>query len=142
MFMANGLPFSILVVDDDVDDRMFIDEAFKEIGYEAEVKKFINGKALFSYLEAIEPELYPSLIVLDNTLPALNASDILSLLKANSSDEHIPVVIYSSLLTTSKNEELLTMGAYACIEKGSSMTEIVQVAKELKSLAEAKLKDS
>jgi CheY-like chemotaxis protein len=39
--MLNGIPFSILVVDDDEDDRIIIDEAFKEIGYEAEIKKFM-----------------------------------------------------------------------------------------------------
>lgn len=34
---------------------MIIDEGFKEVGYEAEVKKFIDGKALLYYLEQIEP---------------------------------------------------------------------------------------
>ena len=140
--MNNGIPFSILVVDDDADDRMIIDEAFKKIGYEAEVKKFIDGQALLHYLEVIEPSLYPSLIVLDNTLPALEAADILSILKRNSSFGHIPVVIYTTLLTSSKKEQLLAMGAYNCFEKGNSMLEIVDMAKELKSLAEAKLKDS
>jgi CheY-like chemotaxis protein len=104
--MNNGLPFSILVVDDDADDRMIIDEAFQEIGYEAEVKKFIDGKALLYYLEQIEPSLYRSLIVLDNTLPALEAADILSILKENASYKHIPVVIYTTLLTSFKKEKL------------------------------------
>ena len=65
----NGIPFSILIVEDDEDDRWIIDQAFIEIGYEAEVKKFINGEALFHYLEKIDNSVYPSLIVLDNTLP-------------------------------------------------------------------------
>lgn len=137
--MNNGISFSILVVDDDADDRMFIDEAFKEIGYEAEVKKFIDGKALLHYLEQIEPSLYPNLIVLDNTLPALEAADILSILKGASAYKHIPVVIYTTLLTPSKKEELLAMGAYACFEKGTTMQEIVQVARELKKVAESKI---
>ena len=137
--MIDGIPFSILVVDDDADDRLFIDEAFKEIGYEAEVKKFLDGKALLHYLEAIEPALYPSLIVLDNTLPALEASDILSILKQNASYKQIPVVIYTTLLSPSKKEQLLAMGAFACFEKGTSMEEIVKVASELKKLAESKI---
>jgi CheY-like chemotaxis protein len=142
MYMMNGLPFSILVVDDDADDRMLIDEAFMEIGYAAEVKKFIDGKSLLYYLEVIEPSLYPSLIVLDNTLPALEALDILAILKGNSSYQHIPVVIYTTLLTSNKKEQLLASGAYACYEKGSSMQEIVQVVKELKNLAESNINDN
>ncbi|MEI6950707.1 hypothetical protein V9K67_26230 [Paraflavisolibacter sp. H34] len=74
---------------------MMIDEAFKKIGYEAEVKKFMNGKSLLRYLEETEPSLYPSLIVLDNTLPALDASDLLAVLKSSPSYHPIPVVVYT-----------------------------------------------
>ena len=69
--MNNGLPFTILVVEDDQDDREIIDDAFKEVGYEAEVKKFKEGQALLRYLEQIDRSGYPSLIVLDNSLPDL-----------------------------------------------------------------------
>jgi CheY-like chemotaxis protein len=138
--MTGGLPFSLLVVDDDPDDRIMINEAFGEIGYEAEVKKFTNGKALLHYLDEVEPSLYPSLIVLDNTLPELDASDLLSILKANPSYKDIPVVIYTTSLSPFKKEQLLSMGAFACFEKGNTMQELIQAAKELKAIAEAKIK--
>src|SRR2546423_5999936 len=96
--MIDGLRFSILVVDDDEDDRFFMDKAFQAIGYEPEVKKFITGEDLIHYLEKINSSVYPSLIVLDNTLPKLNASDILTKLKSNPHYEHIPVVIYSTFI--------------------------------------------
>ncbi|MEI6945633.1 response regulator [Paraflavisolibacter sp. H34] len=134
--MQNGIPFSILVVDDDADDRLFIDEAFMEIGYAAEVKKFIDGKGLLRYLEQIEPALYPSLIVLDNTLPGLEAGDLLVILKAHPCCRSIPVVVYTSSVTAFMNEQLLSQGAYTVMEKASSTQEIVQVALKLKSLAE------
>jgi CheY-like chemotaxis protein len=140
--MRNGLPFSILVVDDDRDDRMIINDAFKEIDYEAEVRKFIDGRELLLYLDKIAPSLYPSLIVLDNTLPALEASDILSILKTHPSYRTIPVVVYTTLVSSAKREQLLSMGAYACIEKGTTMQEVVEVVKELKNLAEFNLKKS
>jgi CheY-like chemotaxis protein len=56
----NGIPFKILLVDDDQDDRLFIDEAFQDIGYAAELKKFKNGDSLLRFLERIDPSLYPS----------------------------------------------------------------------------------
>lgn len=135
----NGISFSILVVDDDPDDRVLIDEAFQVIGYESEVKKFIDGKSLLQYLEKVEPDLYPSLIVLDNTLPELEATDILALLKENPSYKSIPVVIYTTGISPSKKEKLLSQGAYTCFEKGSSMQELVQMARELKRLSQSNI---
>jgi CheY-like chemotaxis protein len=138
--MTQGLPFTILLVDDDPDDRMIIDEAFMQIGYQTQVKKFIGGKALLHYLEQVEPALYPHLIVLDNTLPELDAAEILSILKSTPAYKHIPVAIYTTSLSPTKKEQLLAGGAYACFEKGNNMEQVVQLAKELKYLAESKLK--
>jgi CheY-like chemotaxis protein len=137
--MKDGLPFRILIVDDDLDDQDVIDEAFMEIGYGTEVKKLINGKALLHYLEQLDASLYPSLIVLDNTLPELDAAQLLSILKANASYRHIPVVVYTAMLTPMKEGQLLSKGAYACYEKGSTMKEVNSFAKELRRLAEENL---
>jgi hypothetical protein len=60
--------FFILVVDNE-DDCLIIDDAFRKMGNTAQVKKFINGKALLHYLYSLEACLCPSLIVLDNILP-------------------------------------------------------------------------
>lgn len=134
--MREGLPFSIVLVDDDLDDQQVIDEAFMEIGYGTEVKKLINGKALLHYLESIPTSLYPSLIVLDNTLPELDAIDLLTILKTDPSYKAIPVVVYTTMLTPTKEQQLISRGAYACYEKGATMREVVEVAKKLRGLAE------
>lgn len=100
--MQDGIPFSLLIVDDDSEDLMLIDEAFMKIGYATEVKKFLNGKALFHYLDSIKPALYPNLIVLDNTLPELGALDVLAKLQQTPSYQAIPVVIYSTFISPEK----------------------------------------
>jgi CheY-like chemotaxis protein len=133
----NGIPYTILLVDDDEDDREVIDAAFFQIGYGPMVKKFTNGQSLLRYLEEVDSSLYPSLIVLDNTLPGMDALDLLSVLKTNISYQSIPVVVYTTLLTPVKKKELLDKGAQSCMEKGSSMQEIVHTAMELKKMAEA-----
>lgn len=115
---------------------MVIDEAFVSIGYGGQVKKFIDGKSLLRYLEEVEPDLYPSLIVLDNTLPQLNAGDLLIILKSTPAYKAIPVVVYTTLLTPSKKEQLLAAGASACLEKGISMEDVRQVVTQLKNMAE------
>ena len=136
-----GLPFSILVVDDDEDDRIIIDEAFKEIGYESEIKKFIGGKALLQYLSQIDQDLYPSLIVLDNTLPEMDAMEVVLKLKNNPRSKSIPIVVYTSSISPANKNQLLDAGVFSCIEKGSVMRDVVAVAKGLKRLAEEHIKD-
>lgn len=140
--MKNGLAFSILVVDDDEDDRILIDEAFMEIGHDAEVKKFIDAKAMFKYLSDIDTSLLPSLIVLDNTLPGIDTEHVVSLLKESDTYKNIPIVIYTTAISKASKAHLLSLGVYACYEKGSTMEEIVGLVKELRQISEKKLSDT
>ena len=128
-----------MIVEDDAEDRILIDEAFVEIDFEAEVKKFINGRSLLHYLETVGQEGVPSLIVLDNTLPELDATDLITILKSNPDYRDIAIVVYTTMLTPSMKQQFLSMGVYACYEKGNTLAEIVQVAKELRSIAQSNL---
>src|SRR5689334_3547857 len=91
--------FKILLVEDDPDDRFIIDEAFIAIGYEAEIKKFIDGDHLFQYLGQIESHQYPALIVLDSVLPRHDAVDILAILKKDPRYSGIRVIVYSTVIS-------------------------------------------
>jgi response regulator RpfG family c-di-GMP phosphodiesterase len=103
------------------------------------VKKFITGKDLLHYLKQIGQSLYPSLIVLDDQLPGLYAFDILSILKADPLYQHIPVIVYSGILSLPRKKEHLIHGAHAYIEKGISMSDTIHIARELKEMAEARM---
>jgi CheY-like chemotaxis protein len=133
--MENGLPFKILMADDDQDDREFIDDAFIQIGYAAEVKKFIDGKSLLGYLQQMEVSLLPSLIVLDSSLPGLDVESLLLFLKKEERYKNIPVVIYSGSLSSAMRQKLLQQGAYAIIEKVANMKNVVEIAQRLKDIA-------
>jgi CheY-like chemotaxis protein len=140
--MKKEITFSILLVEDDSDDRVIIDEAFVEIGYECEIKKFHSGNDLLSYLEKIDQDRYPSLIVLDNVLPGLNGSDILGILKQNEAYKDIPVIVYTTSCTPSKTAELKALGAYDCVEKGNTMQAIIETAKKFRNVSRADIKDT
>jgi CheY-like chemotaxis protein len=139
--MKKEITFSILVVDDDADDRVIIDEAFQEIDYVCEVKKFHSGKDLLHYLELVGPGLYPSLIVLDYSLPGLDAADLLRILKQNESAKDIPVIIYTSSCTPAKTAEIKALGAYDCVEKENTMQAIIETAKNFRNISRAGMKD-
>ena len=136
--MTGGLPFSLLLVDDDEDDRIFIDDAFLKLGYDAEVKKFKDIPGLFHYLKSISDPLLPSLIVLDSRIAELDAHAIVKSIYAEERYRSIPIVIYASMLSPAKQKELLAMGVYACLEKGENMEETLQLAKQLKQIAQSR----
>jgi DNA-binding response OmpR family regulator len=134
--------FKILAVDDDGDDRFLLDQAFIQIGYEAELKKFIDADYLLTYLSKIERSQYPSLIVLDNSLPKKSAAETLVQLKENTATKHIPVIILSTLISPQKKKDLMALGALACVTKGAAMSELVEIAKVFKAIAEGNLPDN
>lgn len=130
-----GTTFRILIVEDDQEDREIIDEAFTKLNYQGEVKKVTNATALLDYLHKIEPQLYPSLIVLDNGLPGMDALSLLKVLKSKPDTEQIPVAVYSTLITETKKKQLLEAGAVMCMEKGVTMDAVIGMANDLKRLA-------
>ena len=136
--MTNGEVFSILLVDDDSEDREMIDEAFVEIGNARDIKKFITGKDLLAYLQKLDPALFPTLIVLDNTMPELGAPELLYILKHDEKFRSIPVVVYSSHCSPSETAALKAQGAYECMEKADSVRSILAMAHHLRQLAGVK----
>ena len=140
--MKNGLPFTILVEDDDEEDREIIDEAFKRIGYESEVKKFLEGKSLLKYLDQIDASLYPSLIVLDNSLPGLEVEWLILQIKNDERFKDIPIVVHSGTVSSTAEQKLTELGVYAILEKGTTMIDVVKVAQQLKDTAEAKRREN
>jgi CheY-like chemotaxis protein len=133
----HNITFKILVVEDDADDRYILDEAFTIIEYQAEIKKFTDGEHLLEYLAKIEQSQYPSLIVLDNWLPKLDALSMLLLLKQGPLYKNIPVIVYGTEISPQRKNKLLSMGAYACVKKGTAMWEIIDLARILKDVAES-----
>ncbi|MGI9449151.1 MAG: response regulator [Geminicoccaceae bacterium] len=100
-------PISILVADDDPDDRMMIEEAFVENRFSNKLVFVENGEQLLAYLRhqdeythtANDP--YPGIILLDLNMPKKDGRETLRELKADPELCRIPVIV----LTTSEAEE-------------------------------------
>ena len=109
MFTADQkkIEVSILIADDDADDRMMISDALRESRL-ANVIHFVeNGVDLMDYL--LHRGKYgdaskfprPGLILLDLNMPKMDGREALREIKSNPKLKRIPVVV----LTTSKAEE-------------------------------------
>ena len=100
-------PITILMADDDEDDRLLTQDALAESRVLNELHFVEDGVELLEYLERKgkfedkNSSPRPGLILLDLNMPRMDGREALETIKANPNLKGIPVVI----LTTSKQEE-------------------------------------
>jgi CheY-like chemotaxis protein len=105
--MREGKPITILMADDDPDDRQLTKEAFEESRLANDLRFVEDGVELMDYLKrrgkyadpATSPR--PGLILLDLNMPKKDGREALREIKADPNLKPIRVVV----LTTSKAEE-------------------------------------
>jgi CheY-like chemotaxis protein len=99
--------FSILIADDDADDRELIKAAFEENDFHHNIKFVENGEELLKYLKrtgSYADELthpFPQIILLDLNMPKKDGREALKEIKADNDLKSIPVIV----LTTSMEEK-------------------------------------
>ena len=64
----------IVVIEDDEDDRLFLNEAFKNLNYKNQIIYFENGEEALNYLTTSEIE--PFIILSDISMPKLNGMEL------------------------------------------------------------------
>jgi len=105
----NQLPreVTILMADDDAEDREFASEALEEARIANPLHFVEDGEQLLDYLNRqgdfaeLEGQPLPGLILLDLNMPRMDGREALAQIKSSPELRRIPVVI----LTTSKAEE-------------------------------------
>jgi DNA-binding response OmpR family regulator len=120
---------SILLVDDDLDDQKFFDEALKLVDKSVTLYTAKDG------VDAIEQLMVktPDVILLDLNMPRMNGVEFLQELKASNRFRSIPVIIYSSFLSTCDKVEVMSLGAKQFVRKPIAFGETVNTIKQLLS---------
>lgn len=108
--------FTILLADDDPDDRMFFREALDDLLVSATLNVVSNGVELMKYLENNIHQL-PDVLFLDLNMPSKSGSECLSEIKNHEKLSEIPVIIYSTSANPDVMEMLYNMGALYYIRK-------------------------
>jgi two-component system, response regulator len=130
-------PITILLADDDPDDRMLARDALDESRLANDLHEVVDGEELLEYLRregkyadpASAPR--PGLILLDLNMPRKDGREALREIKADPELRSIPVVV----LTTSQAEEDIyrtyDLGVSSFITKPVSFEGLVAVMKAL-----------
>ncbi len=130
-------PITILMADDDEDDRMLAKEALEESHVKNELYFVENGEEVLDYLKRrgkfadAEKSPRPGLILLDLNMPRKDGREALREIKADPDLRRIPVVI----MTTSKAEEDIfrsyDLGANSFITKPVTFERLVELMRTL-----------
>ncbi len=134
----NGKPITILMADDDPDDRMLTKEAMEEALVINDLYFVEDGEELMDYLyqrgQYVDQDSSPrpGLILLDLNMPKKDGREALKEIKADPELRRIPIVV----LTTSKAEEDIwrtyDMGVSSYITKPVTFEGLIDVMKTLK----------
>jgi two-component system, response regulator len=133
----NIKPITILIAEDDPDDRMLTREALIESRLANDLRFVENGEELMDYLHHRGPYANgkspprPGLILLDLNMPKKDGREALQEIKADPVLRQIPVVV----LTTSKAEEDICrsydLGVSSFITKPVRFESLVEIMKVL-----------
>jgi two-component system, response regulator len=133
--MNRTQPFTILMADDDPDDRLLVKEAFEENHLLNPLETVADGEELLDYLNKrgkfAEIAVRPSLILLDLNMPRKSGTEALKEIKSNPDLRTIPIIV----LTTSKAEEDILksydLGVNSFIVKPVTFDALVEIVKQL-----------
>lgn len=135
--ISNAKVITILMADDDEDDRMFALDALKEARLANEVDFVEDGEELMDYLHRrgkysdMTGTILPGLILLDLNMPRKDGREALKEIKEDPELRRIPVVV----LTTSKAQEDIfrtyDLGVSSFITKPVSFEGLVEIMKAL-----------
>ena len=130
-------PMTLLMADDDEDDRIMIKDALKEANLNNPIEFVENGEELIGYLKQTgkysdkKKSPRPGLILLDLHMPVKDGFEVLKEIKSDPDLHQIPIII----LTTSKDEEdvaiTYNLGANSFIIKPVSFKKLVEIVETI-----------
>jgi len=134
---TEGKMITIVLADDDPDDRQLTEEAFTENRLANQLHCVEDGEELMDYLhrrgkfEQHRNEALPGLILLDLNMPRKDGREALKEIKADPNLRRIPIVV----LTTSKAEEDIVrsydLGVNSYVTKPVTFKSLVELVKVL-----------
>ncbi len=130
--------YSILIAEDDEDDRFLLQTAFQENQFAERIDFVHNGVELLDFLDAIQvtqhvDQHFPAFVLLDLNMPKKDGREVLHFMKQHPVYKRIPVIIFTT--TRNKNEVryCYELGANTYIVKPTSFDGLLKVVDEIRT---------
>ena len=114
----------IFAVEDDADDRDFLQDAFELIGCTKEMIFYYSYEELLQAVDRLPDDKLPQLIILDNHMQGITAVATIELLLHNPRLPKVKLAIYTASLPAKTCEDYKAQGVHLCLQKGSTIEEI------------------
>jgi CheY-like chemotaxis protein len=131
-----GQPHTILMADDDADDRLLVREALRETGRGEQLRVVCDGDQLLGYLRqsvrgAASPRTRPDLILLDLKMPGKDGRTALRELKADPDLRSIPIVVLTTSTAADDVGYCYAMGVNSYVTKPATFRGLVELMETL-----------
>ena len=123
---GRGTYLYVLLADDDADDRMFFEDAVRELQLPVHVTMVKDGMELMDYL-AGSGIILPQIIFLDLNMPFKNGFQSLDEIRSIKAFRDIFIVLYSTTARPGDIEAAYAKGANLFIRKPNSYAELIQI---------------
>jgi CheY-like chemotaxis protein len=129
--------FTILLVEDDIQDALLVQQALKEGAIRNPVQVVRNGQEAIDYLEGKGPYAdrrgypIPRIAVCDINMPKVNGFELLRWLRSESDVRRLPVVMMSSSNRVEDINRAYDLGVNAYLVKPRNFDEMVDVLNKL-----------
>jgi CheY-like chemotaxis protein len=130
-------PYRILLCDDDPDEALFLETAFKNAGFRVDLEYFNRCSTLLDDLSSRRE--VPDLIFIDIHMPGENGLECLAQVKQFPSYKDVPVIIYSTSRLPKEITEAFDKGASLYLPKTASETEMIDMINYLLNLKQEEL---
>ncbi|HEV7331937.1 MAG TPA: response regulator [Flavisolibacter sp.] len=108
---------TILYIDDDSDDCLFLQSSLEDAGNTAKLICASSGEEAVAYLNSIAPTLLPHLIVMDLNMPRWDGRRTLHYIKSQPHLAAIPVIVLSTSESKQDKEACAQLGAASYLKK-------------------------
>ena len=125
----------ILIVDDDLDDREIMRDAFMSNHKNHREYVFMeNGDLLLQYLTAGDGGPSPALIMLDLNMPGKDGREALKEIKGSERFRHIPTVVFTTSSSQKDMQVSYDLGANCFITKPDTFNKLVEITNSIAQL--------
>lgn len=126
------MEMTILIADDDADDRMFLEQAMRKNGYEHGIQFVEDGEELMEYLrqQGRYNKLnapWPDMLILDLNMPRKNGFQALSEIKDDPTLRRLPVIV---MTTSSADDDVVktySLGVNSFVTKPFNYNRLVEM---------------
>ena len=121
---------TVLIIDDDEDDRFFMQQAFKTDSAHTQVYVAAGGQQALDWLGLAHS--LPDVILLDLNMPTMNGFEVLKQLKQSAFYQSVPVVVLTTSEAESDQQQARQLGATEFITKPTTYSGLSAIANRIR----------